>query len=308
MGQASDEVIALGKELSNWGRWGPDDQRGTTNLITAEAVSAAAALVRRGTIFDLGIPLDANGPQPGGHRINPVRLMSQTGRDQDLPGGFHFADDYVFMPLQAGTQWDALAHVYYGDEMWNGTPLGHITSSGAARNGIETQARGIAGRGVLLDVARHRGVDALGPTDAINADELEAVAVAQGVTIGSGDILLVRTGWYSTFLRDQDRTAFMSTEPGLDLSCARWLRDRDVAAVAADNWGVEVFAGEGTGKTLELHMVLIRDVGMTLGELFDLDALAADCSETGVWEFFLTAPPLKFTGAVGSPINPLAIK
>ncbi|MGN6722879.1 MAG: cyclase family protein [Marmoricola sp.] len=308
MGAVSEEVQALGRELSNWGRWGADDQRGTTNLITEDAIAHAASLVRRGLVFDLSIPLDASGPQPGGHRTNPIRLMSQTGRDQDLPGGFHFADDFVFMPLQAGTQWDALAHVYYGDAMWNGLSLDYITAGGAARNGIETQARGVVGRGVLLDIARHRGVEALAAGDAISASELDDVAAVQGVEIVSGDILLIRTGWWSTFLREQDRVAFMSAEPGLDLGCARWLRERDVAAVAADNWGVEVFEGEHTGKTLELHMVLIRDVGMTLGELFDLEALATDCAEDGVYEFFLTAPPLKFTGGVGSPVNPLAIK
>lgn len=302
-----EDVIRLGNELSNWGRWGADDQCGTTNLITPERIASAASLVRRGMVFDLGLPLDKSGPQPGGQRINPVHLMSQTGHGQRLPGGFHFSDDFIFMPLQAGTQWDALAHVFYGDRLWNNTDAGSLTSAGAAKNGIEHQARGIVGRGVLLDIARQRGVEALGPTEAITPSDLDAAIASQGIEVGPGDIVLVRTGWLSTFKRDQDRIAFMSVEPGLNLGCARWLRQRDVAVVAADNWGVEMFGGEAAGRTLELHMVLIRDMGMTLGELFDLDELAANCARTGTWEFLFVGPPLKFTGAVGSPVNPLAI-
>jgi kynurenine formamidase len=303
-----EEVAALGERLRNWGRWGDDDERGTTNLITPEAIVRAAGLIRRGVIFDLGIPLDENGPQLGGPRSNPTRLMSETGHDQEFPGGFRFSDDFVFMPLQAGTQWDSLAHVFYDDQPWNGYPASEVTSWGAKRNSITSQAAGIAGRAVLVDVARHRGVDVMGPSEPITADDLDAVLAAQGAAAGPGDILLVRTGWYGKFAQDRDRVAFMDTEPGLDLSCATWLREHDIAAVAADNWGVEVFRGYGAGRMLELHQVLIRNVGMTLGEMFDLDALAADCAADGVWDCFLAAPPLKFTGAVGSPLNPLAFK
>jgi len=302
------EVVALGQELSNWGRWGSTDQRGAMNLVTPERIAAAAGLVRRGAVFPLGIPLDGDGPQPGGQRMNPVRLMSQTGHGQRLTGGFHFADDYVFMPLQAGTQWDALAHVYYGDQLWNGYPASDIGVGGAARNAIDRQAGGVIGRAVLLDAARWKGVVSMVAGEPITAGDLDAIEKSQGVSVGEGDILLVRTGWYGRYLQVRDRVEFMSAEPGLDLSCARWLHDRGVAAVACDNWGVEVFAGESAGRTLELHMVLIRDVGMTLGELFDLDALAADCAADRVWECLLAAPPLKFTGAVGSPVNPLAVK
>jgi kynurenine formamidase len=282
--------------------------RGTTNLITPESIVRAAALVRRGVVFDLGIPLDENGPQPGGARVNPIRLMAQTGHDQEFPGGFHFSDDYVFMPLQAGTQWDSLAHVFYDGQLWNGYPASEVTSWGAKRNAITSQAAGIAGRAVVVDVARYRGVDVLGPSEPITAEDLDAVLAAQGVEVGSGDILLLRTGWYGKFAEDRDRLAFMGTEPGLDLSCATWLREYDVAAVAADNWGVEVFRGFAEGRMLELHQILIRNVGMTLGEMFDLDALAADSAADGVWECFLAAPPLKFTGGVGAPLNPLAFK
>ena len=154
-----EDFRELGKRLSNWGRWGAEDERGTLNLITPERLVAAAALVRKGAVFDLGIPFDDQGPQPGGARINPVHLMSQTGDTQVFPGGFRYADDYIFMPLQGASQWDALAHVYYDDQLYNGYPASDVTVVGAFHDTIDRIAKGVAGRGVLLDIARLRGVD-----------------------------------------------------------------------------------------------------------------------------------------------------
>lgn len=298
----------LGRRLSNWGRWGSDDEQGTVNLITPERIVAAAQLVKRGAIFDLGIPFDGNGPQPGGGRINPVRLMSETGDDQHHPGGFHYADDYVFMPLQSASQWDGLAHVFYDEQLYNGFPSSDVGPHGAKHCSIDQMAKGIVGRGVLLDIARLKGVDWLEAGDVITPEDLDAAAARQGVTVGPGDILLFRTGWRTKFVREASATEWMAGEPGLGLSCCEWLRERDVAAVASDNWAIEVLPGESDEVVFSVHMVLIRDMGMTLGEILDLDELAADCEADGVWEFLLTAPPIKFTAAVGSPINPLAIK
>ncbi len=297
----------VGMRLSNWGRWGDEDERGTINLITPERLVEAAKLVRRGAIFDLGIPFDGNGPQPGGGRINPVRLMSETGADQDYPGGFHYADDYVFMPLQSASQWDGLAHVHYDDHLYNGFPSSDVSPHGAKHCSIDKMAKGIVGRGVLLDIARLKGVDWLQAGEVITPDDLDAAAERQGVTVGPGDILLFRTGWRTKFVREKDANAFMAGEPGLGLACAEWLHAHDVAALGSDNWAIEVLPGEND-DVFAVHMVLIRDMGMTLGEILDLDELAADCEADGVWEFLLTAPPIKFTAAVGSPINPLAIK
>ena len=298
----------IGSRLSNWGRWGDDDERGTVNLITPDHLVAAAGLVRHGRIFDLGIPFDGNGPQPGGSRINPVRLMSETGHDQDFPGAFHYADDYVFMPLQSASQWDGLAHVFYDDRMYNGFPASDVGPHGAKHCSIDKLAKGIAGRGVLLDIARLKGVEWLEEGYAITPDDLDEACERQGIEVGSGDILLFRTGWRTKFVTEGDAPAFMAGEPGLGLACCEWLHSRDVAVVASDNWAIEVLPGEVDTELLPVHMVLIRDMGMTLGEILDLDELATDCEGDGVWEFFLTAPPIKFTAAVGSPINPLAIK
>lgn len=308
MTDALPDMRRLAAQVSNWGRWGDDDELGTTNLITPDLVAAAAALVRTGDVFDLGIPLDSKGPQPGGFRINPIRLMSENGQEQMFPGGFKYADDYIFMPLQAGSQYDSLAHVYYDDQLYNGFPASGLTVKGADKCGIHTQATGIAGRGVLLDVARHRGVDWLEAGSVISPTELDEVSAAQGVDVGPGDILLIRTGWRAKFVAERDATAFMSGEPGLGLACAAWLRDRDVAVIGADNYAVEVLPGENPKAALELHMVLIRDMGMTLAEMLDLEDLSAACATDGVYEFFYTGSPLKFTRGVGSPINPLAIR
>lgn len=303
-----EDFRELGKRLSNWGRWGNEDERGTLNLITPELLVAAAGLVRTGKVFDLGIPFDANGPQPGGGRINPVHLMSQTGDTQVFPGGFRYADDYIFMPLQGASQWDALAHVYYDDHLYNGFPARDVTVVGAERCSIDRIAKGVAGRGVLLDIARLRGVDWLEAGDVITPDDLEAAERAQGVEVGTGDILLFRTGWRRFFLESGSPDEFMAGEPGLGQDCCEWLHDREVAVVCSDNWAIEVLPGEDPDALLQVHMVLIRDMGMTLGEILDFEELAEDCAEDGVWEFLFCAPPLKVTNGVGSPINPLAMK
>jgi kynurenine formamidase len=299
----------LGARLRNWGRWGDDDERGTLNHITPERLVAAGGLIRQGRIFDLGIPFDEAGPQPGGGRINPVHLMSQTGDTQMFPGGFKYADDYIFMPLQGATQWDSLAHVYYDDHLYNGFPSSDVTVVGAFHDTIDKIAKGVAGRGVLLDIARLKGVDWLENSYVITPDDLDAANAAQGdVAVGAGDILVFRTGWRRLFLEHGSPQEFMAGEPGLGQDCCEWLHACDVAAVCSDNWAIEVLPGEDPNAVFNVHMVLIRDMGMTLGEILDLEELAADCAADGVWEFFLAAAPLPVTGAVGAPVNPIAVK
>lgn len=303
-----EDFRTTGRRVSNWGRWGPDDERGTVNHITPERLVAAAKLIKAGKVFDLGIPFDGDGPQPGGGRINPVRLMSETGAGQVFPGAFRYADDFVFMPLQGASQWDGLAHVFYDEQLYNGYPSSDVGPHGASHDSIDKMAKGIAGRGVLLDIARLHGVDWLEAGRVITPDDLEQAEERQGVRVGAGDIMLFRTGWRKKFLSDGDRVGFMAGEPGLGMACIDWLHDREVAAIASDNWAIEALPGEIEGEVLTVHMVLIRDMGMTLGEILDFEELSADCAGDGVWEFFFCAPPLKFTKGVGSPINPLAIK
>jgi kynurenine formamidase len=212
------------------------------------------------------------------------------------------------MPLQAASQWDGLAHVFYDDQLYNGFPASDVSPHGAKHCSIDKQAKGIAGRGVLLDIARLRGVDWMGAGEVITPDDLDAACARQGVTVGSGDILLVRTGWRRKFLVERNPLEWMSSEPGLGIDCCAWLHEREVAAVASDNWAIEVLPGELPDERMPVHMILIRDMGMTLGEILDFEELSADCEADGVSEFFFCSPPIKFTRAVGSPINPLAFK
>jgi kynurenine formamidase len=309
-------VREWGERYSNWGRWGADDERGTLNFITPERVLAACALPRSGVVISCALPFDAKGPQSGlGGRHNPIHTMLATGADaaagaQDfLPGGFNYADDAVTMPLQCGTQWDALAHVFYDGRMYGGHDAKLVTSRGASKNSIDRIASGVVGRGVLLDLPRVTQQPWLDDGTRILPEHLDACAEKQGVTIEPGDILLVRTGMLTRCLEQKSWKGYCGgPAPGLSIHCARWLYERELAAVATDTWGVEVIPNETKDCFQPLHMISLRNTGLLFGEIFALDALAAACAEDGRYAFLFCAPPLPISGAVGSPINPLAIK
>jgi kynurenine formamidase len=304
-------IHEIAKKVSNWGRWGAEDERGTLNFITADKIREAAACVKQGTVFSLGLPFGAEGPQIGqGGRVNPMHVMSalHVGYGPD-PEGFRYNDDLVVMPLQCATQWDSLAHVYYGGKLYNGFPAASsVTSAGAARNSIDKVGAGVVSRGVLLDVARALGEKRLPPGHAITPAELEKAEQLQKVKVGSGDVLLVRTGHLSVFTAEGNREGFMRQMPGLGLASVEWLHAREVAAVATDTNAVEVIPFEDQSAPLPVHLLCIRDMGLTLGEMFVLDELAEACAADGSWQFLFSAPALKVAGGVGSPLNPLAIK
>lgn len=305
-------VREWGRRYSNWGRWGEDDERGTLNHITPERVLAALTLPRHGRVLSLALPFEADGPARG-RRFNPIHTMLVDGGDAIAgvgkhPGGFGYADDAIHMPTQCGTQWDALAHVFYDGRMYNDRDVALVSSAGAAANSIDRIADGVVGRGVLLDVARHRGVDWLEDGDAIAPGELDACAEAQGLTVGPGDVVLVRTGKLARHRRAGSWEGYVGPSPGLSLHAARWIYEREVAAVASDTFCVEVLPAETSDCTMPLHMVSLRNTGLLLGEMFVLDALAEACAADGNHAFLFVAPPLPITGGVGSPINPLAIK
>src|SRR5574341_2140771 len=205
---SQDTLRKLAMQVRNWGRWGPDDQNGTLNYITPEAIAGACRLATSGKVFALGIPLQRQGPQSGTpQRFNPIHTMFRDGGDQPRDAaavaemqGDGGSDNWIFMPLQCATQWDSLAHVFYEGKMYNGFDATLVTSSGAARNSIDKTKDKIVGRGVLLDVARHKGVRALEPGYAITVADLEATAAAQKVQVQRGDILLIRTGHMSRYL------------------------------------------------------------------------------------------------------------
>jgi kynurenine formamidase len=299
----------LGERLSNWSRWGPDDQLGTLNFITDEARRDAAGLIRSGRTFDLSMTFDSEGPQKHGltaGRFDPIHLMITLPTESTRPAGIAFADDAIMMPLQCASQWDSLAHAGY---LYNGVPMTEVTATdGALRNSIDKVVASLVGRGVLLDIARLRGVDCLEAGSAIMPDELAAAAAAQGVSIRSGDIVLIRSGWYQ-HVHAGDHATYMQAEvPGLDVSCCEWLHENEIAAVGSDTYCVERKPSGQPGVTHPVHMVLIRDLGMTLGEMFDFEELAADCAADGNWDFFFTGIPLKLARCVGSPVSPVAIR
>ena len=303
---------------SNWGRWGSDDEVGALNLVGPEEVMRAARLVKKGIPFSLTLPYDQAGPQPGGFRNNPQLLLTATGTDhvggaQDpLPGGFGpsrgfgFSDDVLVMPTQSGTQWDSLSHIFWKGQMFNGRSADQVTSRGAAANGIENLTGRIVMPGVLIDVPAHRGVDALEPGEAIDPAEIEEFLADRNLTVHPGDALLVRTGFMAA-RRGNWQDYAGGAAPGLSLHLAPWLHSQDIAAVATDTWGVEVRPNQ-IDYFQPLHIVSLVHGGIAFGEMFDLDALAADCAQDGVYTFMFVASPLPITGASGAPVSALAIK
>jgi kynurenine formamidase len=310
-----DTVRALAKKYRNWERWGRDDELGTLNFITPEKIVEAAQLVRQGRIFSLAIPFDSEGPQRGfAGRINPIHFMLQDGGDiaagaQDWVPGLRWCDDAVTMPLQCATQWDALAHIYFDGKMYNDRGPEVVTSSGARANSIDKIRDKVVSRGVLLDIPRYRKKDWLEPGEAIYPEDLDGAAAQAGVKVGTGDIVLVRTGQIAQVRAEKSWGEYAGgPAPGLSLRVADWLAEHEIAAYATDTWGTEVIPNETPDVFQPLHCVVIVNMGMLVGEIFDLEAFAEDCAKDGVYEFMFVAPPLPITGAVGSPINPQAIK
>jgi kynurenine formamidase len=311
-------IAATAKRVSNWGRWGADDVLGTLNFLTAEVRAQAGGLIRRGVSFSLAQRFDMDGPQRGWRRrTNPVHTMLDTGTDaaagrQGFPHGIGGADDVIAMPLQCSTQWDGLGHIFDHGKAWNGRDAAKtVTSDGDLVTGIEHFAPHVAGRGVLLDVGRAIG-DGNGELPdgfAITEEHLAATSAAHGVEVRRGDLVVVRTGQYARTRREGWGEYAGGAAPGLSFTCAGWLHRTEIAAIATDTWGFEVRPNEFDAPCFQpLHQVAIPNIGLTIGEMWNPEELAADCAADGVYEFFLTAAPLPITGAVGSPVNPVAVK
>lgn len=311
------EIARRAEAYRNWGRWGEDDVLGTLNFIDDAARVRAAQLVSSGRVVSLAQSFDTDGPQKGWRRrTNPVHTMTDTGTDaeranQGFPHGMGGADDVIAMPLQCSTQWDGLGHIFDHGVAWNGRRAGDVvTSDGDLVTGIEHAAGVIVGRGVLLDIGRHLEPDTgeLADGYAITVADIESCIRAQGVDVGGGDIVLIRTGQYARTRREGWGDYAGGAAPGLSLTTAGWLHRTEIAAIATDTWGFEVRPNEFDAPAFQpLHQVVIPNMGLTIGEMWNLDELADACLERGSWEFLLSAPPLPITGAVGSPINPVAI-
>ncbi len=297
-----------------WGVFGNDDEVGTINLLTPERVVAAASSIRSGKVFALNLPINIPDPPlfTRGKHSHTVKIF---------PGADFVLDDFLdnFYP-QASSQWDALAHVkhpMYG--AYNGIPDKEITGRGGMRLGIDNLARrGIAGRGVLADVARY--YDRIGKSinftraESIPLADVQATLEDEGVALQTGDILLIRIGWTKFYLSaSAEIKAELAKEavvPGIEGSerTARWLWDNHLAAVASDSPALEALPKTAGHEMEFLHFHMLAFFGMPIGEMWNLEALAEDCAADGDFDFFLTSAPLNIPGGVGSPPNALAIK
>ncbi|MGC4109329.1 MAG: cyclase family protein [Nocardioides sp.] len=302
---------ALCRKVSNWGRWGADDQRGTLNLVTPERVLEARDAIVDGTVVPLGIPLGGDGPQgtsPNPRRFDPIHLMTQLPHEHIREGAVGASDDVLILPLQAGTQWDALAHMAHEGQLYGGRSVDHVTSDGAEVCSIEEISDRLVTRALLLDVARAEGVEHLPAGFAIDDRVLTRCLEQQGSDLRSGDVLLIRTGWLE-HCRKSAWEGFTATEsPGLDISVLPLLHDAGAAGVASDTSAVEVKPSPVPGQTLPFHIAALVYMGLLLGEIFDLERLAALAASDGRYDGMLVAPPLPVRRAVGSPVNPYVIR
>jgi kynurenine formamidase len=239
--------------------------------------------------------------------------MSRSGADAFAGAQDHrpirSSDDVVIMPLQCATQWDSLAHIFFDGKMYNGYDMRMVSGFGAQKNSIAKARDKIVSRGVLLDIPLYKNQKWLEPGEPVYPQDLDGSAARQRVTIGTGDIVLVRTGQMAQVRERGEWGDYAGgSAPGLSVTTAPWFFTNKVAAVATDTWGVEVLPNETPDVFQPLHIILIVHTGLLLGEIFDLEELAEDCRRDGCYEFMFVAPPLPITGAVGSPVNPQAIK
>jgi kynurenine formamidase len=298
---------------SNWGRWGEEDEVGAVNHLDEAQVLRGVQAVEHGRTFSLGVPIG----HPEGDPKTPGRPDAQhyMRRDQghyesgkaeaDRPS----ADDVLSLSIHGTTHVDALGHAWYGDQLYNGFDP-NTTKGGLDRCSVEPIAEhGVVGRGVLLDVARHRGVDHLDRDAEVTLEELLECAEEQGVELEKSDVLVIRTGWLERFYAGEQEPVRAFDEPGITYSeaLADWFYEMEIPAFATDTLANERTFPE-SGIRLPLHATFIRDQGVLINEITLLDELAADCAEDGKYDFLYTCSPLKIVRATGSPVNPLAIK
>lgn len=314
------DLTDAAEKYKNWGKWGPDDEIGTLNFTQPGDIIAAAQLIKKGKVISLALNFDSTGPQgakskyPSMGRTNPIHTMLRTGTDA-YSGvldhrGIRAADDMVVMPLQCGTQWDGLGHVFYEDYMWNGYDIREVTSAGAQKCGIEKTKNKMVGRGVLLDIPRVKGFERLDDGYGITCEDLDAAAKAHNIEVRRGDYVIVRTGQMEACVKAGSWDGYPGGDaPGFAFETLEWIKQNEIAAIASDTWGCEVRPNESEdGINQPWHWITIPIMGITMGEIFSVGELADDCAEDGVNEFMFVAPAIPITGAVGSPTNPLAIK
>ncbi len=292
------DVLAFHETLSNWGRWGDEDQLGALNLISPEVTAAAAATVRSGRTVSCARPLDtvpsADNPSPVAHHMTGTATEGM-GADYFAISPHGFATSHI----------DALCHIFHEGKLYNGYAAESVTAHGATKLGIHRLRGGVVTRGVLLDIPSLRGVDALEPGEPIFPEDLEAAEEKAGLRVRSGDALVVRTGRWRWRAAHGAWDAG-SLAAGLDASCLPWLHERDVAALGSDGVS-DVLPSRVDGVGMPIHTVVIVAMGVHLLDNLDLEALATACAEETRWEFLLTVAPLVLRRGTASPVNPIAL-
>jgi kynurenine formamidase len=305
-----EQLDALYTALSNWGRWGADDELGALNFLTPERRAAAGALVHRGLTVSLAHDFPVNPspetPSPAHHHM----LASGDARDSNGIPGYEASRDYIGTEVHGMgiTHLDALCHMFVRGEMYNGRPAGDVKSTGALSNTVMVTAERLAGRGVFLDIPRARGVDALDGNAAITVADLERAEGTQGSSVRSGDLLIVGGG------RDARRTAqggrfdpFRDGMAGLHPQCLPWLHEREVALLMGDGIS-DMTPGLGIANwPFPVHQIGITGMGLHLVDNVNLARLARVCADEARWEFLCVVAPLRIPGGTGCPVNPIAI-
>lgn len=297
----------LFNRLKNWGRWGPDDERGTLNYITADKTATAARLVRTGQTVSMSLPINTmSGPDNPHPAIHYMSLM----HDVEGAGAIGFAMDFLGMDFHGDchTHIDAPCHVSYKGKMYNGRPADSLLSTGATFGDVATMVSGIAGRAVLLDIPRLKGVDWLEPGTFVTADDLRAAEIAQNIALEEGDIFVFRTGHHKRRLTlgawDPNETG--EGRAGLDPYALELLQERRVAVFLPDGDG-ETVPGRIPGVTGEIHALQMVAMGMVCADSVQVEDVARICAAQGRWEFMVVLAPLFLRGGTGSPFNPIAI-
>ena len=294
------DIDRMMTELSNWGRWGKEDQLGAINLITPAKRKQAVLLVKEGVSVSLARDVEkdraADNARPFEH------VMNLTGANNTGP--FSLDTYSVNYHGYAHTHLDALCHMFYQGKMYNGFSQDEVTQKGAARLSIVNLKQGIFTRGILMDMAKLKGVAYLEPETPIYPEDLEAWEKKAGIKVGSGDVIFIRTGRWA-------RRAVVGpwnvggSAAGLHASCARWLKQRDVAIIGSDVASDVVPSGV-EGVALPIHQLVLVAMGVHIFDNCDLEALSEAAAKRNRWEFLLTASPLAVPGGTGSPLNPIA--
>jgi len=300
-----EELDAMFTSLRNWGRWGADDQRGTLNFLTDECRTAATRLVACGESVSLAHDLATEPMADHPHPVQHHMLASGDALDSNGIDGYEAARDHLSLDVHGlwTTHVDALSHMFVRGRMYGDRPATDVRSDGARANTVLTLADGVVGRGVLLDVARSLGCDYLDTGQVVTVADLEVTEAAQGVRVGSGDVLLVAWG------REARRRATRGFDgfSGLHAECLPWLAEREVAVLGSDGISDPMpFVGTPDWP-FPVHQIGIVAMGLHLIDNVRLAPLSQRCAELGRWEFLFAMAPLRIPKGTGCPVNPLAV-